>query len=172
MGASHTSSPIDLSVTHRYERTHQATFEHTNSDLQRLCHSLSSYYYIHSMYYSTYLPCTQAKPRLKKLWSLVHSILNQDDHQMIRSSSSVFITALHCSATGHITPCMPSFWELVILGWVVTCLLLKHYMWVCTYVIHSTYIFPLYLERNWSPIFTIFTMWGKIVCTIEQFFCP
>ena len=79
----------------------------------------------------------------------MHSILNQDDHQMIRSSSSVFITApLHCSATGHITPCMPSFWELVILGWVETCLQLKHYicMWVCTY------IFTRYLERVWSPV--------------------
>lgn len=99
MGASHTSSPIDLSVTHRYERTHQATL----SILTPICrgsatHSALTTTYIVHIYHAL-------RPRLKKLWCLVHSILNQDDHQMIRSSSSVFITALQPAILHHV--CLP-----------------------------------------------------------------
>ena len=60
MGASHTSSPIDLSVTHRYERTHQATL----SILTPICRGSATHSALTTTYIvctSTYLPCTQAK---------------------------------------------------------------------------------------------------------------
>ena len=100
MGASHTSSPIDLSVTHRYERTHQATLS-IPTPICRGSATHSALTTIRTKYVLVHI-YHELKPRLKKLWSLMHSILNQDDHQMIRSSSSVFITALQPGILHHI----------------------------------------------------------------------